>query len=254
MEFIPLLTKTDTAVTCDPNQFTLSNGYDLRPRMYNRHTELLINITYYNEDKRLLSRTTHAVMQQIREICNLQNSVFWTKGGPAWQKIVLCIVMDGVELCDSEVLDVLATVGVYQHHISKSELNGREVEAHVVRFPLSLTSGSLIFLSSNTLPSCRSRPIISSFGPWMIVPRRSHRFKLSFVSNSATQAKSTRCGGSTMLSEGFSIRKSCSTSMLVQCHNPSQYCAFGRLSTTTGTLEGLVGLFIQCSARSSETY
>jgi chitin synthase len=40
-----------TAVTCDPNDFTLANGYNLRPAMYNRHTELLIAITYYNEDK-----------------------------------------------------------------------------------------------------------------------------------------------------------------------------------------------------------
>lgn len=40
-----------TAATCDPNDFTLSNGYNLRAHMYNRHTELLIAITYYNEDK-----------------------------------------------------------------------------------------------------------------------------------------------------------------------------------------------------------
>lgn len=40
-----------TAATCDPNDFTLANGFNLRPRMYNRHTELLIAITYYNEDK-----------------------------------------------------------------------------------------------------------------------------------------------------------------------------------------------------------
>ncbi|KAJ4358000.1 Chitin synthase, class 3 [Didymosphaeria variabile] len=40
-----------TAATCDPNDFTLANGYNLRPAMFNRHTELLIAITYYNEDK-----------------------------------------------------------------------------------------------------------------------------------------------------------------------------------------------------------
>ena len=34
-----------TAATCDPNDFTLKNGYNLRPAMYNRHTELLIAIT-----------------------------------------------------------------------------------------------------------------------------------------------------------------------------------------------------------------
>jgi chitin synthase len=52
-----------TAATCDPNDFTLANGYNLRPAMYNRHTELLIAITYYNEDKvrRVFPRSTSYV-------------------------------------------------------------------------------------------------------------------------------------------------------------------------------------------------
>lgn len=45
--FSPLLT-TDTAATCDPDDFTPANGYTLRPAMYGRQTELLIAITYYN--------------------------------------------------------------------------------------------------------------------------------------------------------------------------------------------------------------
>jgi chitin synthase len=78
----------DTAATCDPDDFTLKNAYNLRPAMYNRHTELLIAITYYNEDKQLTARTLHGVMQNIRDIVNLKKSEFWNKGGPAWQKIV----------------------------------------------------------------------------------------------------------------------------------------------------------------------
>jgi chitin synthase len=37
-----------TAATCDPDDFLPQNGYNLRPAMYNRETELLIAITYYN--------------------------------------------------------------------------------------------------------------------------------------------------------------------------------------------------------------
>jgi chitin synthase len=70
-----------TAATCDPNDFTLKNGYNLRPAMYNRHTELLIAVTYYNEDKTLTSRTLHGVMQNIRDIVNIKKSEFWNKGG-----------------------------------------------------------------------------------------------------------------------------------------------------------------------------
>ena len=45
----------DTAATCDPDDFTPQNGYTLRPAMYNRQTELLIAITYYNVFPRNIS-------------------------------------------------------------------------------------------------------------------------------------------------------------------------------------------------------
>ncbi|KXH63120.1 chitin synthase [Colletotrichum salicis] len=128
-----------TAATCDPNDFTLKNGYDLRPRMYNRHTELLIAITYYNEDKVLLSRTLHGVMQNIRDIVNLKKSTFWNKGGPAWQKIVVCLVFDGIEKTDKAVLDVLATVGIYQDGVVKKDVDGKETLAHIFEYTSQLS-------------------------------------------------------------------------------------------------------------------
>jgi chitin synthase len=128
-----------TAATCDPDDFTLKNGYDLRPRMYNRHTELLIAITYYNEDKNLLSRTLHGVMQNIRDIVNLKKSTFWNKGGPAWQKIVVCLVFDGIEKADKNVLDVLATLGVYQDGVVKNDVDGKETVAHIFEYTTQLS-------------------------------------------------------------------------------------------------------------------
>ena len=122
----------DTAATCDPNEFTLHNGYNLRPAMYNRHTELLIAITYYNEDKNLTARTLHGVMQNIRDIVNLKKSEFWNKGGPAWQKIVVALVFDGIDPCDKDTLDVLATVGIYQDGVMKRDVDGKETLAHIV--------------------------------------------------------------------------------------------------------------------------
>lgn len=123
-----------TAATCDPNDFTLQNGYNLRPRMYNRHTELLIAITYYNEDKVLLARTLHGTMRNIRDIANLKRSEFWDKGGPAWQKIVVCLVFDGIDNVDKSVFDVLATIGVYQDGILKKDVNGKETIAHIFEY------------------------------------------------------------------------------------------------------------------------
>lgn len=126
------MARPDTAATCDPNEFTLKNGYNLRPAMYNRHTELLIAITYYNEDKVLTARTLHGVMQNIRDIVNLKKSEFWNKGGPAWQKIVVCLVFDGIDPCDKGTLDLLATVGIYQDGIMKRDIDGKETTAHIV--------------------------------------------------------------------------------------------------------------------------
>ncbi|KAF2436333.1 chitin synthase [Tothia fuscella] len=147
-----------TAATCDPNDFTLKNGYNLRPAMYNRHTELLIAITYYNEDKVLTARTLHSVMQNIREIVNLKKSEFWNKGGPAWQKIVVCLVFDGIDPCDKGTLDVLATIGIYQDGIMKRDIDGRETEAHIFEYTtqLSVTANQQLIRplddSATTLP------------------------------------------------------------------------------------------------------
>jgi chitin synthase len=127
----------DTAATCDPDEFTLRNGYNLRPSMYNRHTELLIAITYYNEDKVLTARTLHGVMQNVRDIVKLKKTEFWNRGGPAWQKIVVCLVFDGMDPCDKNTLDVLATIGVFQDGVMKQDVDGRETVAHIVCFPIS---------------------------------------------------------------------------------------------------------------------
>lgn len=127
--------------------------------MYNRHTELLIAITYYNEDKNLTARTLHGVMQNIRDIVNLKKSEFWNKGGPAWQKIVVALVFDGIDPCDKDTLDVLATVGIYQDGVMKRDVDGKETLAHIVseRDESVSTSDILTSISSNTPLSSRSR-------------------------------------------------------------------------------------------------
>ncbi|MCJ1312148.1 Chitin synthase, class 2 [Agyrium rufum] len=144
-----------TAATCDPSEFTLKNGYNLRPHMYNRHTELLIAVTYYNEDKVLTSRTLHGVMQNIRDIVNLKKSEFWNKGGPGWQKIVVCLVFDGIDPCDKETLDVLATIGIYQDGVMKRDVDGKETVAHVFEYTtqLSVTSNQQLIRPTDDGPT-----------------------------------------------------------------------------------------------------
>jgi len=124
-----------TAATCDPDEFTEANGWSLRTKMYNRDTELLIAVTSYNEDKTLYARTLHGVMLNIRDICKTKQSKFWKRhaeeGNPGWKKITVALIVDGLEPMDKSVLDILATVGVYQDGIMKKEVDGKETVAHI---------------------------------------------------------------------------------------------------------------------------
>lgn len=127
-----------TAATVDPDDFTIKNGYSLRTVDYKRQTELLIAVTYYNEDKQLSARTLYGLMQNIRDICKIKKSQFWNKNGPAWQKIVVTMIMDGIDPCDKDVLDMLATIGVYQDGVMKKEIDGEETVAHIFEYTTQL--------------------------------------------------------------------------------------------------------------------
>lgn len=144
-----------TAATCDPDDFTPRTGYNLRAAMYERHTELLIGVTYYNESKTMLSRSLHGIMQNIRDIANLKSSTFWNKGGPAWQKIVVCVVCDGIDHCDRGSLDMLATIGVYQDGVMRNDIDGRETVAHIFEYTtqLSVTANAQLIRPLDEGPS-----------------------------------------------------------------------------------------------------
>ncbi|GLB41331.1 putative chitin synthase [Lyophyllum shimeji] len=132
-----------TAATCDPDDFTEANGYSLRTKLYNRETEILIAVTSYNEDKTLYARTLHGVMLNIRDICKTKQSKFWRKdaeeGLPNWQKITVALVVDGLEQMDKSVLDILATVGVYQDGIMKKQVDGKDTVAHIFEYTTQLS-------------------------------------------------------------------------------------------------------------------
>lgn len=128
-----------SAVTCDPDDFVPDHGWGLRTSSeYERETELLITLTYYNEDRSLLTRTLHSVMQNIRDLCHHRSSAYWGQfqhtPQPAWQRIVVALVFDGIDPCDKQTLDVLATIGVYQDGLMKREVNGQETVAHLFEY------------------------------------------------------------------------------------------------------------------------
>ncbi|KMU80840.1 chitin synthase G [Coccidioides immitis RMSCC 3703] len=103
----------------------------------------------------LTSRTLHGVMQNIRDIVNIKKSEFWNKGGPAWQKIVVALIFDGIDPCDKDVLDVLATIGVYQDGVMKRDVDGKETVAHIFEYTtqLSVTANQQLIRPHDDGPS-----------------------------------------------------------------------------------------------------
>ncbi|KAI8877991.1 glycosyltransferase family 2 protein [Backusella circina FSU 941] len=119
-----------TAVTCDPSVF--QEKYTLRQTMMSRRTEIMICITMYNEDEILLSRTLHGIMKNISNLTKKTRSNTW--GVDGWEKVVVCIIADGREKINKNVLDMLSVLGVYQEGIAKSTVNNDPVHAHLYEY------------------------------------------------------------------------------------------------------------------------
>lgn len=92
----------------------------------------MVGITYYNEEKSLLCRSLHSIITACRSIQTRKHSDFWNKAGPAWQKLVVCITIDGLRAADRGALDVLAAIGVYRRGLLRETINDKPVRAHVV--------------------------------------------------------------------------------------------------------------------------
>jgi len=140
-----------SAATCDPDEFVRENGWSLRASNYGRTTELLIAMTYYNEDKILVARTLHGIMLNVTDMVKSRYSEFRRMGKTAagesgvatgddsWKRIVVCLVFDGVDPADKASLDLLATLGIYQDGIMKKSIDGRETVAHLFEYTTALS-------------------------------------------------------------------------------------------------------------------
>ncbi|GAA5809306.1 Chitin synthase, class 1 [Mucor flavus] len=128
-----------TAATCEPDEFE-AKGFTLRPKIYNRETELFIVMTMYNEDEVLFTRTMHGVMKNIAHICSLKKNTMW--GPDGWKKIVVCIVADGRQVVNKRVLNVLASMGVYQAGIAKNIVDDKPVKAHIYEYTTQISIDS----------------------------------------------------------------------------------------------------------------
>ncbi|KAI9206504.1 chitin synthase 1 [Polychytrium aggregatum] len=125
-----------TAVTCDPDQFCRPEaGYNLRPRMFGRDTELFIVITMYNEDDVLFAKSMCSVMKNIAYLCSDKCRKSWGPNG--WTNVVVCIVADGRTKCHPQVLKLLTLMGCYNEaaiDIAKAVNQKNPTTAHLFEF------------------------------------------------------------------------------------------------------------------------
>ncbi|KAI9009778.1 chitin synthase-domain-containing protein [Gaertneriomyces semiglobifer] len=122
-----------TAVTCDPDDFAKPEfGYDLRPRLLRRDTELFIVMTMYNEDEQLFAKTMSSVQKNIAFMCSEGCPVSW--GPDGWKNVVVCIVSDGRTKVNKRVLTMLQAMGVYAPGLERVQVDGKQVTAHLYEF------------------------------------------------------------------------------------------------------------------------
>ncbi|CVK84447.1 probable CHS-3 chitin synthase 3 [Fusarium proliferatum] len=130
---------TYTPISTDPQEF--NEKHHLRPKQfkYPRQTEILVGITVYSEPKHLLRRTLQSIVHNLLYLNIRPDSRIWGKG--SWTKVVVCILIDGIESVDPGVLDVLTSIGLYQNGLCrKTTEQGEEVTGHLFEFTSQLAT------------------------------------------------------------------------------------------------------------------
>ncbi|KAJ3065039.1 Chitin synthase, class 2 [Podochytrium sp. JEL0797] len=126
-----------TAVTSEADDFP--DTYNLRQRVKNRNTKIAVVCTMYNEDEQLFTKTMAAVMDNIAYLCSFKGKKGWDSN--SWQDITVVIVSDGVKPCNPKTLDVLGAMGCYMEGLPRSNVNGKDVKAHLFEFTTQVRIG-----------------------------------------------------------------------------------------------------------------
>lgn len=86
----------------------------------------------------------HGVMKNIAHLCSLKKNSVW--GPDGWKKVVVCIVADGRKVVNKRVLNVLASMGIYQAGIAKNIVDNKPVKAHIYEVSLQKKKIAFIYL------------------------------------------------------------------------------------------------------------
>ncbi|EEB05428.1 chitin synthase Chs2 [Schizosaccharomyces japonicus yFS275] len=134
-----------SAVTCEPEE-TQDKGYKLRQQIYGRETEIAVCLTLEKESVHQFINTLQCVMENIADLCSRESSRFWNTD--SWQKVVVCIIADGDGDLDCSFVDVLSSLGVYQHRSGSKMVSGSPVLAHIYEYTSCLRIDQQFYITS----------------------------------------------------------------------------------------------------------
>ena len=118
-----------TPVVDPPDEFGSGrSGYEMMQNILNRHTEIFIVITIYNESELFLTKSLHNAIRNICYLCEPNTPRSWGPNG--WMNAVICIIADGLDKVNQRVLKVLNLMGVYPDGYPLNS-NGNAVIGHL---------------------------------------------------------------------------------------------------------------------------
>jgi Chitin synthase len=137
-----------------------------------------------------------------KDICKTKSSKYWKRtaeeGIPAWQRITVALIVDGLDAMDKSVLDILATVGVYQDGIMKKQVDGKDTVAHIFEvntFTCFSSHPEIYIFTSSTQRKFQSTLLHNSSFHTAMTPTTLSRYKSSLSSRPKTRRRSTRTDG-----------------------------------------------------------
>ncbi|KPI37768.1 Chitin synthase 1 [Cyphellophora attinorum] len=132
-----------TPATCPPDEFVLENGYTLQTASPHQPLELLIGVTYYNESRSFLAKSLQGVLDNVRHAARHTSIDGCDAADAVSRRTVICLLLDGYEHCDSEVLELLTSIGIFQEELMRSQVDGVATTAHIFERTCWLSSSEL---------------------------------------------------------------------------------------------------------------
>lgn len=119
-------------VTEDPRDFGI-DGYTLRLQREDRRIRLLICVTLYNEDQDTLRKTLLGICDNL-EVLYEKFALADGRKGLDWQEVAVCIIQDGLPMCDQSVVAAATVQGFFSPVVLQEDVLGTPSSLHLFEY------------------------------------------------------------------------------------------------------------------------